>query len=91
MRSAAKTPNWAVKELATKISVFTRANGTFRICVSLAQIVGAPARREKYIANKPAKNITSLPNQTMVPTDVALGLLITAPDAGKEVADMSQF
>jgi hypothetical protein len=36
--------------------------------------------REKYMANRAAKNITSLPSQTMVPTDVADGLLI----AGEE-------
>jgi len=29
------------------------------------------------MAKSPAKNITSLPSQTIVPTDVELGLLIT--------------
>jgi hypothetical protein len=35
------------------------------------------ALRLKYIANRPAKNMTSLPSQTMVPTEVALGRFIT--------------
>jgi hypothetical protein len=43
----------------------------------LAQISGALARRLKYMAKRPAKNITSLASQTIVPTEVALGLLIT--------------
>jgi hypothetical protein len=45
--------------------------------VSFAQISGALARRLKYMAKRPAKNITSLASQTMVPTEVALGRLIT--------------
>jgi len=31
------------------------------------------ALRLKYMANKAAKNITSLPSHTMVPTEVGLG------------------
>jgi hypothetical protein len=76
MRSAAKTPNWAVKDDATKIKVFVRAKGTFKIAASFAQSSGALALKLKYIANRPAKNITSLPSQTIVPTAVALGRLI---------------
>jgi hypothetical protein len=42
------------------------------------------------MAKRPAKNITSLPSQTMVPTLVALGLLMVPPcAAGKVVADMA--
>ena len=72
-RSAAKTPNCAVNELATRIRVLTSAKGTFKIWVSFAHKSGAPALSEKYIANRPAKNITSLPSQTIVPTLVAFG------------------
>jgi hypothetical protein len=57
--------------------VLIRAKVTSRIWVSFAQIVGELARRLKYIANNPAKNMTSLPSQTMVPTEVALGRFIT--------------
>jgi hypothetical protein len=66
-----------VKDEATKIRVLISANWTSKIWVSLAQISGALARRLKYMANRPAKNITSLASQTIVPTEVALGLLIT--------------
>jgi hypothetical protein len=62
-----------VKEDATRIKVLTRAKGTFKIAVSAAQISGELALRLKYIANRAAKNITSLPSQTIVPTEVALG------------------
>jgi hypothetical protein len=66
--------------------VLTKANGTFKIAVSWAQISGELARRLKYIANKAAKNITSLPSQTMVPTEVELGRLIAG--CVKVVEDM---
>jgi hypothetical protein len=39
----------------------------------LAHKSGAPALSEKYIANNPAKNMTSLPSQTIVPTLVVFG------------------
>src|SRR3954452_578936 len=35
--------------------------------------------------NRPAKNMTSLPNQTMVPTEVTLGRLMTAGGLVREV------
>jgi hypothetical protein len=76
MRSAAKTPNCAVNEEATRIRVFIRANGTFSISVPAAQTSGALALRLKYMAKRAAKNITSLPSQTIVPTEVALGRCI---------------
>jgi hypothetical protein len=44
------------------------------------------ARRLKYIANRAAKNITSLPSQTIVPTEVALGRLIVGEE--KVAVDM---
>lgn len=91
MRSAAKTPNCAVNDDATRIMVLIRANGTFKMAVSWAQISGELARKLKYIAKRPAKNITSLPSQTIVPTEVALGRLITgALFCVKVVVDMPQ-
>ena|GEM_PF-1251947 len=54
-----------------------KAKGTSRTTTSLSQSAGAPARRLKYIAKRPAKNMTSLPSQTMVPTEVEFGLLMT--------------
>jgi hypothetical protein len=88
--SAANTPNCAVKELETRMRVLTSAKGTFRICASFAQRSGAPAFRLKYIAKRPAKNITSLPSQTIVPTDVEFGLLITGGAIASEVEVMFQ-
>lgn len=73
MRSAANTPNWAVNEEATRIKVLIKAKGTFKISVPTDQISGELALKLKYIANNAAKNITSLPSQTIVPTEVALG------------------
>jgi len=61
--SAANTPNWAVKELETRINVFTRANGTFRIlsvirpevwCTSFqAEVHRKEACEEHNLAAKP--------------------------------------
>jgi len=49
------------------------------------------ALRLKYIAKSAAKNITSLPSQTMVPTAVALGRLITGLVFGfRVVEDITQ-
>jgi hypothetical protein len=61
--------------------VFIKAKRTSRIWESLAQISGALARKLKYMANRPAKNITSLASQTIVPTEVALGRLIATDEA----------
>jgi hypothetical protein len=66
-----------VNDDKTKMMVLVRAKGTFKRAVSASQIAGALARRLKYIANSPAKNITSLPSHTIVPTEVGLGRLIT--------------
>jgi hypothetical protein len=62
-----------VNEEATRIRVFIRAKGTFRISVPADHTSGALALRLKYMAKRAAKNMTSLPSQTMVPTEVALG------------------
>jgi hypothetical protein len=56
--------------------VLIRAKGTSNFEVSAAQSSGEAVLRLKYIANSAAKNITSLPSQTMVPTEVGLGRLI---------------
>lgn len=57
--------------------VFRRANGTFSFAVSDAHNSGRAARKVKYIANRAAKNITSLESQTMVPTETRFGRLGT--------------
>jgi hypothetical protein len=64
--------------------VLVNANGTLSFSVSASQSIGELARRLKYIANSAAKNITSLPSQTIVPTEVALGRLIVGEE---KVAD----
>jgi hypothetical protein len=74
--SAANTPNCAVNDEATRMRVFNRANGMFNFSVSADQSSGEFARRLKYMANNAAKNITSLPSHTIVPTEVALGRCI---------------
>ena len=51
-----------------------------------SQMAGELARRLKYIAKRAAKNITSLPSQTIVPTEVALGRWIVG--AEKVAEDM---
>ena len=53
--------------------VLTAANGTLSSSVSSAQISGLTARSVKYIANRAAKNISSLASQTMVPTATLFG------------------
>ena len=65
-----------MNEDATRIKVLVNANGKFKISVSDAQISGELPLRLKYMANRAAKNITSEPNQTIVPTEVAFGLWI---------------
>src|SRR6185312_5393458 len=72
-RSAAKTPYWQVKELDTKTMVLASANGTFNFSVSIAHISPEVARRVKYMAKRPAKNISSLESHTTVPTETRLG------------------
>ncbi|MEY4654744.1 MAG: hypothetical protein RL523_143 [Actinomycetota bacterium] len=65
------------------------ANGKFKIAVSWAQISGELALRLKYMANRAAKNMTSLPSQTIVPTEVGLGRWIWLWAAEAEL--MSKF
>jgi hypothetical protein len=72
-RSAAKTPSWQVTDESTKIVVLKEANGMFRSSTSFAHNSGLTDLKVKYIANKAAKNISSLASQTMVPIDTMLG------------------
>src|SRR3954447_21031230 len=74
-RSAANTPNWQVNDEATSTIVTTSAYGTFSSVGSGGQpSVGATcARAVKYIANRPAKNISSLDSQIIVPTLTRFG------------------
>jgi hypothetical protein len=67
--------------------VFIRANGTLRCEVPSSHRAGELARRLKYIAKRAAKNITSLPSHTIVPTEVALGRLIVGEE--KAAVDMA--
>ena len=78
-RSAAKTPNWQVTELSTRTMVLARASGMLSLADSSAQSSGAVERRVKYMAKRPAKNISSEASHTMVPTEVRLGRLIDPP------------
>ena len=76
--SAFQTPNWHQTELITRISVFTAAYGTFSFAVFSVHSSGTTERIVKYIANSPAKNISSLDSHTMVPTDAMFGRLTDA-------------
>jgi hypothetical protein len=74
-RSAANTPYWHVNEEATRMIVFTSAYGTSSSVGSGGHPSVAFARATKYMANSPAKNISSLESQMMVPTLTTLGRL----------------
>src|SRR5690606_14917082 len=74
-RSAAQTPIWHVTELRTRTVVLIAANVKLSFCVSTAHSSGTAARTVKYIAKSPAKNISSLESQTIVPTDTGFGRL----------------
>src|SRR4051794_24406852 len=71
--SAACTPSWHHTDEITRMIVLAVANGTLRTSVDLSQRSGETERMVKYIANRPAKNISSLESQTMVPTETMLG------------------
>jgi hypothetical protein len=66
-----------VTDERTRIVVLIAAKGMFKSSVDSAQIAGPwTARIVKYIANKAAKNISSLASHTIVPTATALGRVI---------------
>src|SRR6476661_4496052 len=71
--SAANTPNWQVNDDATRISVKVTAYGMFSSVGAGGQPWVARARAVKYMAKSPAKNISSLASQMIVPTLTMLG------------------
>src|SRR4051794_24329095 len=77
-RSAFHTPIWHHTELITSTSVLPVANGTLSLAGSTCHRSGTTDRIVKYIANSPAKNISSLASHTIVPTEVMLGRLTGA-------------
>src|SRR5690554_508972 len=74
-RSAAQTPIWQVTELSTRIVVLIAAKVRLSFCVCSAHISGSAARVVKYIAKRPAKNMSSEASHTMVPTETGFGRL----------------
>ena len=62
----------------TSTIVLAVANGTLSVGVCSAHKSGRTSRIVKYIANSPAKNISSLESQTIVPTETMLGR-VTGP------------
>src|SRR5215212_1543457 len=76
--SAFQTPSWHHTELTTSTSVLTLEKGTFSFSGPVTHCSGATDRIVKYIANSPAKNISSLESQTIVPTEAMFGRLTTA-------------
>src|SRR4051794_27904905 len=85
-RSAFQTPIWHHTELMTRTRVLQVANGTLSLAGSETQRAGTTERIVKYIANRPAKNISSLASHTIVPTDVMFGRL-TGAWCGASTAD----
>ncbi|GAA4624464.1 hypothetical protein GCM10023113_13600 [Cellulomonas oligotrophica] len=51
-----------------------------------AHSAGTAARTVKYMANRPAKNMSSLASQTIVPTETGLGRFTVTWGAGREAA-----
>src|SRR5918995_6752369 len=72
-RSAAHTPIWQVTEESTSTVVLMAANVRLRIGVRSAHSSGTCDRTVKYIANRPAKNSSSLASHTIVPTETGFG------------------
>src|SRR5690606_6272514 len=54
--------------------------------VCSAHSSGDAARTVKYMANRPAKNMSSLASHTIVPTDTGFGRLTVTWGAGREAA-----
>src|ERR671921_848172 len=75
--SAFHTPSWHQTELTTRTSVLTLENGTLSFSGPVTHCSGTTDRMVKYIANSPAKNISSLESQTIVPTEAMFGRLTT--------------
>ena len=76
--SAAWTPSWHHTEEITRIRVLAVAYGMLSMVVRSFHRSGSTPRIVKYIANRPAKNMSSLASHTIVPTETMLGL-VTGP------------
>src|SRR5215471_17241530 len=75
-RSIANTPIWQVTLDNTRTVVLVDARGRFRCAIGHTWPWPLSTERiVKYIANRAAKNISSLDNQMMVPTLTRFGLL----------------
>src|SRR3954468_19840561 len=72
-RSAANTPSWQVTLESTRTIVNGAAVLRSRTTSLAGQIGSLIERIVKYIANRAAKNISSLDSQTIVPTLTVLG------------------
>src|SRR2546423_12164758 len=72
-RSAANTPSWQVTLESTSTIVNGAAVLRSRTTPLAGQCGSLTDRIVKYIANRAAKNISSLDSQTMVPTLTVLG------------------
>src|SRR4029453_19503624 len=68
----------------TRTRAFTEANGTLSFSVCSAHRSDDSDGIWKYRANSPAKNISSLPSHTMVPTDTMLGRVAGPEPRGME-------
>ena len=77
-RSAANTPSWQVTLDRTRIVVLMLANGILSSSVSAAHTSGLTARSVKYMANRAAKNMSSLESHTIVPIETMFGRLAGA-------------
>src|SRR5690606_18583627 len=64
---------WQVTDEASRISVNGSAYQTLRLGLCSTHSSGAAARMEKNIANRPAKNNSSLESHTIVPTATMVG------------------
>src|SRR6478609_4014601 len=87
-RSAAQTPIWQVTDDSSSTVVLIAANVTFSFSVWIAHSSGTVARRVKYMAKRPAKNMSSEASHTIVPTDTGFGRLTLTwgAEAGAAVA-----
>src|SRR3954467_13536408 len=83
--SAAKTPNWQVTDESTRMIVNTSAYGRSRCVGGCGHPTVDRARAVKYMANSPAKNISSLESQTIVPTLTMFGRVRECTREGSKV------
>ncbi|CPU64288.1 Uncharacterised protein [Mycobacteroides abscessus] len=75
-RSAAHTPIWHVTDDSTRTVVLIAAKVRLSLSASRAHSsAGITARTVKYMAKRPAKNMSSLASHTIVPTETGFGRL----------------